>query len=287
MAYRTLLQLRHAASLRVRDLWRGTLTAAAATSAVTVDSSNRQELVDFFTNGFLHINLDVSLHAAEDLRLLGNGPGVLTLVQPGVQVAHDDNTAYEIHKICSVEDYNQFIIDALIDLAGEAILGNQESTALSITANANKATGMENEYTIPTGMRYITEIMIANAAGVYEDAIPLTPDCVQVLPGTTKRLRLSTYVLSLYGAVGRGIRILGMGEQDASALLDATTVGGDASFITEHVVLSLLRFLARGRGAAAQAALNQINPQTQLVELKREEAGQEARVLPGSLVVPI
>lgn len=281
MAFRTQRQLRHSAALRMRDLWTGTLTNQIVAGGLQIDDSSRQETPGFFRNAYIQIDILNPQH----LRVVDNSGGLISIGEPGSSGTVTATTAYELHKIASASEYNQFIADAVLDATNEIILGNKSDETLVITANALKAGGLENEYTLPTGFRYISEIMVTNAGGAFENMIPQKE--YDLLPGSTKKLRLSPWALHNFCAVGRTLRLLGMGEQDISALTDSTTISCDASFITEFVELQILKLRAGGTGAAADAARLRLTQQAQIVELKRESAAHEARALPGVRVVPL
>lgn len=283
MASRTVIQLRHAAARRMRDHWQGTLTSTSAVAATTLTDTRRKEISDYFVNGFVQVG--GSGDTPEHHRISANvqSTGVMTLAW-GLAAEWASGKSYEIHRAASAQDYNQFIVDAVLDMASEMILGNQSSTSLSLTANAAKPAGLEDEYTIPTGFRYISEVGIDDGAGFY-NVVPLSE--VTPMPGSTRKLRFSPWALSRYGGVGRTIRLLGQGEQDLSAITDATSIICDPSFVLEYIILQFLHLRAAGSGRVADAARQRINAQTQVVEIKRAAAGYESRVPAGALVVPL
>ena len=281
MAFRTLKQLRVSAAQVEQDHWAGSIGDAVTEGQTQIAAPDRHEGTRFFANFFIQLGEGAE---AEHLRLINNGAGQLVTALPGATAAHDAGSYYEIHRIASAVEYNQFIVDAALDVSAEAILGNKESTSLTITTNAAKVGGIEDEYTVPTGFRYINEIAMANAQGAYTEILPLNQ--VSLLPGATKRMRFSPW-LTGWLVEGRSLRILGMGEQDVSAIEDDDLIMADPSYVREYVRLQLLELLSSGSGARAQAALNRIRTQAALVELKKASATSEQRALPGSIVVPL
>ena len=280
MAFQTLKQLRRSAAMGEQDHWDGAITDAAPVGALQIAIAGRREAVGYFRNSFIQLSENA---AAEHHRVQENGAGQVSITLPGVATAIASGAYYEIHKLASAEEYNRFILDAVLDVSAEAILGNQEDTSLTVTANANKVGGLEDEYTVPTGFRYIYEICMANSSGAYTEVFPLNQ--VTLMPGTTKRMRFSPWLMG-YLVEGRGLRILGQGEQDISSVIDSTTINVDPSYVREYVRLQLLESLSGGSSARAQAAMQRLRTQASVVELKKMSATSEQRVLPGSLVVP-
>lgn len=277
----TVQTLRHDAARRVRDHWAGSLTAAVDANAASILDSSRVEVTDFFQNGYLHLDVDSD---AEDLRVTGNDQDLNTVsIAPVTAAAHDQGTAYEIHKLWSVPEYNGFIADALKSVATEAVTAHLDNTSLTVTANANKPGGIEDEYAIPSGFRYIDEVWVADQVGHFDVRIPNSE--VRAIPGSTKKLRFSLRATAAM-QVGRTIRLLGQGPPDASSLQDSTVIYIDPDYIVSYVELQVLQPLSGGDTARERAARARVQFLQAYIEDKRYRAVTEHRVLPGSIVVP-
>lgn len=278
MPTRTVIQLRHGAARRVRDLWTGTLTQPATVGDLTLHDAKRIESRAYFGNGFLHVGADAT---AEDHRLIGNESGGITMANDGgISTARIAGTAYEIHKLMAVEDYNAHIADAVLSAGPEGVLSNVDDQTLVVAANAAKPGGFEDEYTIPSGIKYINEVSVEDSAGVFRYRVP--NDQLKVIGG---KLRFSGWAVGCFEAAGRNIRIIGQGAATVPSLADTSTVAIDADFIMSYVELQALIPIAGGQGARARAASQRVQALTQLLEVKRLEVGTTHRVLPGSLIV--
>jgi len=279
---RTVLQLRQAAARALRDHWGGTLTQVASIGSLTVYDTQRIEADGYLANGYLHLGADAT---AEDHRIIGNAAGGLTLANDGgIVTLRSAGTAYEIHKLGSVAEYNSFITDAIVAAGAEAALASKDDQTLIVTANASKPGGVENEYVIPAGFKYIWEVWVDDQSGYFDQRIPM--DQLMLLPGATKKLRFSEWAAAAMLRTGQRIRLLGQALEAEPALADTSVVTVDAQYIVNSVELSMLIPIASGTGARAQAAIARARNLTQLVELRRTDAAADARILPGSLVVP-
>lgn len=279
---RTVAQLRHAAALRVRDLWTGTLTAQASVGNTQLQDSTRIEVPGFFANCFIYIGQDAT---SEAHRLVNSGAGAVILANDGgIRVVRAEGTVYEIHRLLSVADYNAFITDAILSISTEAVLASIDHSALTITASATKPSGFENEYQLPAQFKYITEVWIEDSGGDFSTLIPMSE--LSIIAGTTKKLRFTHDIAARSFQAGKRIRILGQGPPGVPALSDTTAVTIDPDFIASYVEMMVLTPIAAGTGARAQAAAARVRTLTALVEAKRASAASEARVAPGSLVVP-
>lgn len=280
----TVQTLRHDASRRVRDLWTGSLTSTANAAATTLVDTKRVEVDGFFNNAYLHIGADA---AAEDVRVSTNDQSSTNLtITPALAAQKTSGTAYEIHRLWSVPEYNGFIADAIRSIGSEGVLAAYDNSSLTITANANKPAGIEDEYAIPAGFRYIQQVWIADQLGYYYYEVPHRE--VSVLPGSTKKLRFSPWLCStvLSSQLGNAIRLLGQGVASPPTLADTSIIEVDPDFVVSYVELQVLIPLAGGQGARAEAAQRRVYQLTPLVEAKRASAVTEHRVLPDSMRVP-
>ncbi|MGK2853869.1 MAG: hypothetical protein ACSLE3_07150 [Microbacteriaceae bacterium] len=273
----TVKVLRHQASRRVRDLWTGSLTAAEAAAQTELSDSKRVEISGYFTNGYLHLGVDA---AAEDHRITTNSAGALTIASP-LAAAHASGTVYEIHKLWSTPDYNAFIADAIMSIGSEAVLADKDDESISVEANGLKSSGIEDEYIIPPGFRYINEIWLADSTGAFTSRLPNTE--ARALSST--RLRFSSWATA-HMTPGRDIRLIGQGIGGTPPLADTSIVRIDPGYIADYVELQVLAPVSGGTSTRAIAARDRVRYLGASVEMKRSSAVTEHRALPGSLAVP-
>lgn len=277
----TVLTLRQDAARRLRDLWTGKISATALVGALQLTSNSRVETIGYFSNAHIHIGADAT---SEDHRLVTNGPRSLTLpADGGIVTQREIGVDYEIHKLWSVPEYNGFVNDALKSIASEAVLSSMDDQSLIVTANANKPNGVEDEYAMPAGFRYISEIWFEDSAGYFDQRIPNNQ--ARPLPGATRKLRFSEWATAQM-TVGRNIRLLGQGLPVLTTLADTSEVSVDPDYVTSYVELQALTPLAGGTSTRAIAARDRVRFLGPMVEQKRAAATSEHRVLPGSLVIP-
>ncbi len=274
---RTVIQLRQTVARTVRDLWTGTLTTAGTAGDQQLFDTNL--LVDL-QNAYIHLSADA---AAEDLRVRSSGDGQIHLAgEIGLAAGIAKDAVWEAHRIADVPAYNSFIRDAIIDAGGEFLLLDKDDQTISLTADATKPVGLEDEYNLPSGFRYIHEVAIADSQGFFR---PFPLRQITIIPGSTKKIRFSTWALSVFGFVGRTVRLLGQSVEDVPALSDSTSVSTDAAYVRAAVLLDLTRILTGGAGVRAQAAQGQLRTMEASVLLKRETMIPDGIVMPGSVAV--
>jgi hypothetical protein len=260
----------------VGDLVVGTATTDPTTDGTIVDTK-RIEADDHWNNHFLKIGADAS---AEFLRVSNHVQSTTTLtVTPDMAVDHAVDIEYELTELFSMEDYQQFIENGILEMATYNVLANLNYTGNTIVADTW-------EYTIPNNFRYITHVDIAESDGTYREFSRVDLGLLSVMPDTINKLRFSENVPL---PVGRAIRIRGLGEQllPTAATFDSAEVEIDPAFLLMNGRLQIHQILSRklqgdagiDAGRTARALLAQ-------VENQRDLASTEHRVPAGVLVVP-
>lgn len=284
----TYASMRRAVAIRAGDWWTGTLPATHAAGVLQIDDPNRREAAGFFRNAFLRLGHDRIIstpstrYTPEDLRIVESRPASFDLAFAN-EYEHLTDMTYEIHRLTDVPTYNSFIAAAIEDAGAEAVVAEYKDVSTAITANANKPGGVEDEYAVPTGLRYITEVRVADANGEYTHTIPLR--LIKPMPGSTKMIRFDLMSISGFPA-GRLIRISGQGLASSTAQYDDTTIPIDPSFVREYLYNELLMLQSRRSGQLGDFARQRLPAQQQLVELKRMTMQTEYRAEPGVVVVP-
>lgn len=268
---RTVRQLRHSASRRLDDLWVGTLTVSANQGTKQLADAKRVENVNFFSNGEFYIDQDA---LGEEHRIVSSGAGQFTIAGDGLSAAKALATVYELHKRWSLSEYNEFLDDAILDAASEAVLASVRDESLTVVAD-------QYEYTVPSGIRYIQQVWQKDSSGDFTEPIfPHFP--MSVLPGTPKKLSFSKMTPL---TTGRVLRILGQGVEEVAALDDTSAITIDSSFLVKHMEVALHRIRAAENSAGGAASGRLLRSLEQELELRREAMSREHRILPGSLSV--
>lgn len=285
---RTVMQLRQAASRRLRDLWIGTLTSSASAAATTlIDTRERVETDHYFRNGYLRL-LDHDLCEAEDHRISDSfQPSTsLTLIGEGLQADHIAGSPYEIHKLWSPSEYDGFLADALMSVGSEAVISDvDDSSSVHILANTRKVSGIEDEYFLPAGLRYLERVQVQDINGAFLVDIPL--DQIRILPGSPqKRIKFSEWACANLFTVNRRVRLLGQSIPSVDGLVDLTDIAIDPDYLISYVEMCALAPIAAGTNARAQAAARRMQNLTVLVEQKRGQAASENRAAQGAIVIP-
>ncbi|KKK91207.1 hypothetical protein LCGC14_2715290, partial [marine sediment metagenome] len=195
---RTIRQIRHSIARRFNDLWVGTLTSEAASGTSTLADTARVEAANWFINAYVYVDEDA---AGEEHRISASAVGSLTIPST-LAATHAIGKKYEIHKLASMTDYNDFILQALKLASTEAVLTNldyQSGPGIVFVEG-------QFEYAIPTNFRYISEVWMDDSADEFTRNIPLSD--LSIVPGTQLKLKFPRW-MSL--TTGGKARVLGQG----------------------------------------------------------------------------